>query len=230
MGTRAAVKSAAPEVVDLRAFRAQVIRRQVAHHEVDDHRADGHVHEEDPVPAHRVGDEPADGRSHEDGQAEDSPEEPLVLAPLRGREDVADDGQRDGEEGTGSQALDAARDDEPLDRWGDTGEDRPEQEDADAEQEDGPATEEVGELAVERPADGRRQEIGRDDPRVDGRCRTRSVIDARQGRADDRLVERGQEDADHDRTEDAHAHRVRQLDGGADPSRASRLRGRWQSR
>src|SRR3989304_963775 len=79
-------------------------------------------------------------------------EEPLVLAPLRGREDVADDRESDGEERAGAEALDAAGHDEPLDGHGQAGQDRAEQEDADAEEEDRPAPEQGGETAVERAA------------------------------------------------------------------------------
>ena len=61
------------------------------------------------MPAERVGDEAADGRADEDGEAEDGSEEALVLAALGRREDVADDGDGDGEEGARAQPLDAAR-------------------------------------------------------------------------------------------------------------------------
>ena len=64
------------------------------------------------MPAEVVGDQPADGRTDEERDAEHRPEEALVLAALRGREDVTDDRQRDREQGAGTQALDAAEQDE----------------------------------------------------------------------------------------------------------------------
>ena len=122
------------------------------------------------MPAERVGDEPADGRPDEDGEAEDGSEEALVLASLGRREDVTDDGDGDGEEGPCAQPLDAAGGDEPLDRRRDAGQDGADEEDADPDQEDGSPAVQVGELAVDRAADGGRQEVGGEGPRVDGRC------------------------------------------------------------
>ena len=90
------------------------------------------------------------------------------------------------------------------------GQHRADQEDADADQEDGSPAVQVGELAVERTADGGRQQVGRERPRVDV-IALQVGDDARQRRAHDRLVERRQEDADHDREQDAQPDRLRQL-------------------
>ena len=100
-------------------------------------------------------------------QAEDGAEEALVLAPLRRREDVADDRQRDREQRAGAEALDAAGTDELPHLLRQAGQQRADQEDADAEQEDRPPAEEVGQLPVDRAADGRRQQVRGEGPDVE---------------------------------------------------------------
>ena len=85
------------------------------------------------------------------------------------------------------------------------------QEDAHADQEDRPAAEDVGELPVHRTGDRRRQQVRREGPDVDV-VALELGDDRGQGGADDRLVERGEEDAEQDRTEDLEADAVRQLD------------------
>ena len=119
-----------------------------------------------------------------------------------------------GNRAPGAEALDAARGDELPHLLRQPGQQRADHEDADAEQEDRPAAEQVGQLAVERAADGGGQQVGGERPRVEV-VAAEVGDDPRQGRADDRLVERGQEDADHDGAEDAHPDRMRELDRGA---------------
>ena len=58
-----------------------------------------------------VGEEAAERRADEERDAEDGAEEALVLAAFGGREQVADDGERDREQGAGAEALDAAEED-----------------------------------------------------------------------------------------------------------------------
>ena len=75
--------------------------------------ADRQVDEEDPVPADVVGQEATQrGADERAPSAEDGAEQALVLAALGGREEVADDRQRDREDGAGAEALDAAEGDE----------------------------------------------------------------------------------------------------------------------
>ena len=78
----------------------------------------------------------------------------------------------------------------------------------------GPPTEHVRQLAVDRSADGRGEQVRREGPRVQ-LVAVQVGDDARQGGADHGLVEGGEEDADHDRAEDAHPDRMRQLHRGA---------------
>ena len=63
-----------------------------------------------------VGQEATQRRADEGGDAEHGAEQALVLAALLGREQVADDGQRDREDRAGAEALDAAEGDQLLHR------------------------------------------------------------------------------------------------------------------
>ena len=77
------------------------------------------------------------------------------------------------------------------------------QEDDDADDEHRLPAVEVGQLAPERNADRAGQQVDRDGPDVDV-VACELGHDRRQGRTDDRLVERAQEQAEHDREEDLH--------------------------
>ena len=55
--------------------------------------ADGHVDREDPAPADAVGDDPADERADDTGHREHAGEVADVVAPLAGRDEVADDAE-----------------------------------------------------------------------------------------------------------------------------------------
>ncbi len=70
------------EVVDLDVAPAALdVRQQPGDHDQGDD-PDRQVDEEDPVPAEVVGQEAAQARADEEGDAEDGPEQALVLAPL----------------------------------------------------------------------------------------------------------------------------------------------------
>ncbi len=64
------------------------------------------------MPADRVGQEAPERRTDDRREREDPTEQPLVLASLARAEEVADDGERDREDGAGAKALDAAEQDE----------------------------------------------------------------------------------------------------------------------
>ena len=108
------------------------------------------VDEEDPVPAEVVGDQAADGRTEQEADAEHGAEEALVLAALRRREDVGDDGQRDREQRAGAEALEAAEGEELPHLLAQAAEQGADQEDAHADEEDRPPAEDVRELPVDR--------------------------------------------------------------------------------
>jgi hypothetical protein len=168
--------------------------------------------EEDPVPAEVVGDQAADGRPDERRQAEHRPKQPEVLAPLRRRVQVRNDGQRHREDRATAEPLEPAEEDELPHLLAEAGEDRAHQEQADREDEDRAPPEEVRELAVDRPADRRGQEIDGDRPRVE-RAAMKVGDDPRQCRADDRLVEGEQEHREQDCAEDLEALARREVDG-----------------
>ena len=182
---------------------------------------DRDVDEEDPVPADVVGDEAAEGRPDEGGEAEDGPEEALVLAALGGREEVADDGQRDREERPGADPLDAPEEDQLLHRLAQAGQRGADQEDRDPEEEQRLAPEDVGELAVEGDGDRGGQQVDRDDPGVEV-VAVQVGDDRRQRRPHDRLVEGAEEEGQEDRPQDLEAGAAGELDRRVRRRRAGR--------
>ena len=134
----------------------------------------------------RVGDEAAEARTDQRRDAEDGPEEAQVLAALGRRVQVGDDRERDREDGAAAEALEAAEQDELPHLLAEAGQDRRDEEQADREDDDRPPAEQVGQLAVDRPADRGGQQVDRDRPRVEavavqvgddpaaGPCRRRS--------------------------------------------------------
>ena len=182
-------------------------------HDEDD-RSKRQVDEEDPVPADRVGDDPADGRPDDRAEAEHRPEEALVLAPLRRREDVADDRERHREQRARAKALDPAEEDELPHLLRQPAQRRADEEDRDTDQEDGPPPIEVGQLAVDRAADRRGQQVRGECPDVDV-VAVEVGHDDRQRGPDDRLVQGGEQDAQENREQDLHPHAVREFDRGA---------------
>jgi hypothetical protein len=161
----------------------------------------GQVDEEDPVPAEVVRQEPAEARPDQEGDPEDRAEEPLVLAPLGRREQVADDRQGDREEGARAETLQAPEEDQLPHRLAQTREGRADQEEDDAQQQQRPPAVQVRELAVDRHRDRAGHEEDRDDPGV--------VVgalelgdDPGKHRAHDRLVQGREEHAQQDREED----------------------------
>ena len=165
------------------------------------HDADGKVDVEDPPPRQVFGEHPAEQRPGDRGQGEGGSEVALVAAPLPGRDDVGDDRHGHGHEPAGPQALDAPEGDQLAHVLAESGQCRADQEDHDGELEDALAPELVGQLAVERGGDGRRQQVGGHHPAHVVET-VEAVDDGRQRGADDGLVEGGQEHAEHQAAED----------------------------
>ena len=161
-----------------------------------------------------------------------APNRPWYLPRSAGREQVADDRERDREQRAGADALDAPEQDQLLHVLRQAGQGRADQEDDDADDEHRLAAVEVGQLAPERDADRAGQQVDRDDPDVEV-VAVELGDDRGQRRTDDRLVEGAQEQPEHDREEDLQllpgsAARARDRRRGSARSRSAR-RGRIPS-
>ena len=165
------------------------------------------------MPAQVLGQPAADERAGDERDAEHGPEEALVLAALLRAEQVADDRERDREQRACADALDAAEQDQHAHVLTEAGQRGADQEDDDADHVDRLAAVEVGQLAPERDADRAGEQVDGDRPDVVV-VATQLGHDGRQGRADDGLVERAQEQPEHDREEDLQLLAVRQAEGG----------------
>ena len=176
------------------------------------------------MPADGVGDDPADRRSDHGAQAEDPAHEALVLAALARVEHVPDHGERDWEECAGTETLDAAERDELPHLLGEAGEQRPDQEDRDREEKDWTATEEVGQLPVDRTADRGCEDVRGEGPRVDV-VAMKVGDDLREGGAHHGLVKGREKQAKEDRGDDLGA-RARVHPGGHSSGNGLRHSGR----
>ena len=164
------------------------------------------------MPAQVLGQPATDERTGHERDAEDGPEEALVLAALLRGEQVTDDRKGDREERTGADALDASEEDEHAHVLAQAGQGRADQEDHDADHEDRLAAVDVGQLAPERDADRAGQQVDGDGPDVVV-VAAQLGDDGRQGGADDGLVEGAEEQAQHDREEDLHLLAVAEAEG-----------------
>ena len=137
--------------------------------------AEREVDVEDPAPREVVDEEAAEQRADHGRDAEDGAEEPLVLAALARRDDVADDRDRRHDQPAAAEALDArgTRSARPM-FCAQPAERRADEEDHDRRLEHDLAAVEVAELPVERADDRRGEQVRGDDPR--------EVLDARRGR------------------------------------------------
>ena len=175
------------------------VERDRDHHQRE--RAERQVDVEDPAPREVVDEEAAEQRADHGRDAEDSAEEALVLAPLARRDDVADDGHRRHDQAAAADPLEGAERDQLAHVLREPAQRRADQEDDDRRLQDDPAAVQVAELPVHRPDDGRGEQVRGDDP---GQMLDPAEIadDRRQRGRDDRLVERGQQQDQHQRAED----------------------------
>ncbi len=132
--------------------------RDVQHPLHDDQREDPDrdVDQEDPAPAgdpqQRVGtgeEASDDGAEHARG-AEDGEEEALVPGALPRRDDVTDDGQRQGEQTARTEALHGPEGRQAVHRRGERAQHRPDDEHGDGDEEQRLATVDVRQLPVQR--------------------------------------------------------------------------------
>ena len=163
--------------------------------------ADGQVDVEDPAPGELVDEEAAEQRPGDRGDGEHGADQAHVAAALPRRDDVGDDRLRADHQAAGADALQGAEGDQLGHRLAEAREHRAGEEDDDRRQEHGLAPVHVAELAVDRRRDRRGEQVGRHDP---GEVVEAAEVadDRRQRGRDDRLVERRQEHAEHQRGED----------------------------
>ena len=165
------------------------------------HDPDRDVHVEDPAPRRVVDEEAAEQRPGDAAHPEDRADHALVAAAIARRDDVADDRLGEDDEPAAAEALQRAEGDELAHALRLPAQRRPDEEDDDRALEDALAPVEVAELAVERRGDRRRQQVAGDDPRELVQA-AELGRDGRQRGGDDRPVERGQQDREHERHED----------------------------
>ena len=189
-----------PEIVD-RVMGA--VTRQVEHHR-DDGEGDGtdrQVDVEHPPPAQVLGDETPGERADDTGEAKDRAEVAHVAAPLAGAHDVADDRLGADHQPAGADPLQRPEPDQLAHVLRQPRQRRPDEEDDDRRLEELLPAVEVTELAPQRGRDRRGENVGGHHP---GQMVQAMQVarDRRQRRGDDRLVERRQEHAEHQRPED----------------------------
>ena len=159
------------------------------------------VDEEHPAPGRVVDDEAAQQGSDDAGEHPHAGQVADVAAALPGRDDVADHGERQAHHPAGADALHAARQHQRQHVGRKPREDRSDQEDQDGGLERDAPPVDVAELAVERGADRRAQQVGGHHPRVV--VEPAELADnRRERRGDDGLVERREKEPGHEAGED----------------------------
>jgi hypothetical protein len=165
-------------------------------HERDD--PDRQVDVEHPAPGQAVGEEPAEQRPDDARDAEDRAEGALVLAPLAGRHDVGHDRLGQHYQAAAAQPLQGAERDQLDHAVRQAAQRRADQEDHDRRLEQPLAAVLVAELAPQRRRCRRGEQVGGHYPGQ--MAQAAEVADDRGQRGrDDGLVERGEQDREHQR-------------------------------
>jgi hypothetical protein len=159
------------------------------------------VHEEAPAPGGVVGQPASDGRPEDRRRGEDRAEKALPLSSPAWRDDVANGGDRKRDQAACAEPLDRTSCDQHLHRPREPADHGPEREERDAQEEERPAAVDVRELPVQRDGHRRAEHVRGEDPRVVLEA-TEIGDDARQSGRDDRLVEGGEQHAEHEPKED----------------------------
>ena len=170
-------------------------------HDRDHHqgeRADRQVDVEHPAPAQVVDEEPAKQRSDHARDAEHGAERALVLAALTGRDDVADDRLGQHDQAAAADALQGAERDQLAHAPRLTAEGGADQEDHDRGEEEVLAPVLVAQLPPDLGGRGGGEDVGGDHPGQVGEA-AEVVDDGRQRGGHDRLVERRQQQREHER-------------------------------
>lgn len=162
----------------------------------DDHHRHRHVDPEGPPPAQVVGEQPAEQRADDGGDAEDRPERTLVAATITQRNDLADHRDRGHRDGSAAKTLQCSGRYEHPHRSGRAAQHRPRQEEQDRHLEDLLATEGVAQFAYDGGDDGRGKQVTGDHPGLVP-CSAQIGDDGGQRGRHDRLIEGGQQHAEH---------------------------------
>ncbi len=163
--------------------------------------AEGHVDVEAPAPGEVVGEVAAEQRAGDRGESEGGADQAHEAAALAGRDDVRDDRLHADHQAARADALDRAEGDQLVHGLGAAGQRGADDEDQDGELEDALAAEEVAELAVDRQADGGGEQVGGDRPGHLVQA-VQLADDLRQRRGDDHLLQRGEQQREHESDED----------------------------
>ncbi len=165
--------------------------------------AQGDVDPEHPAPAGAFGEPAAQQRAGHRGDGEDAAHHAHVFAAFTGRNDVGDDRLGEDHQAAAAQALDDAGDDEHAHVAGERAHHRTDHEQNDGCHQQGLASHEVTELAVDRHGDGGGEDERGDDPQhvVDA---VEFAHDGGQRRAQHGLVQRRQEHGEHKAHEEQH--------------------------
>ena len=126
-----------------------------------------------------------------------APKRPWYLPALRGGEEVGDDGERRGEDARAAESLHGAEDDQLGHAARLAREDGPDEEKDDPDEHDDLAAVEVGKLPVDRDHRGGGQQVGGHHPGVQVQP-VQVLEDLRHGRGHDGLVQRAEQQRDHD--------------------------------
>ena len=154
------------------------------------------------MPAKGVGKPAAERWANEACQSEDRAEEPLIATALLGGVEVTNGCKGNGEERTSAKPLNATEDDQLLNVLRETRKNGSEQEESNSGQEKRLTAVHVGKLAVDRHRYRARKQVDRNDPGVQiGAAQISDDLWERG--ADDRLVQRAQEEGKHDRDDDS---------------------------
>ena len=227
-GADAAAEQSRSEIVDAVTGLGRV-QVELEDDDQDREHADREVDVEDPAPGDLVDEEAAEQRPGDRGDGEDRADQAHVTPALTGRDDVSDDCLRTHHQAAGAYPLEEPEADQLAHRLAETRQHRADEEDDDRREEHGLAPVHVAELAVDRRRDGRGEQVRRDDPRQV--VEAAQVTDDRgQRRGDDRLVERRQEHAEHQRGEDRGQRASAQPGAAVERFRPSLLSARRHSR
>jgi hypothetical protein len=162
----------------------------------DRDRPDRNVDVEDPVPVDVLGDEPTGEGADRERKRRDSRPDADRRAALARRERDGDDRERRRVHERSADSLHDARCDEDVRAACEPAGKRSEREDDEADDEDEPAPEQVGELAAREHERAEGQRVARHDPFELGDLQMERALDRRQRDVHDRVVEH-----DHEKTE-----------------------------